>query len=78
MVPMINTAEEATYVVSACKFPPLGSRGQGSPFAGSAFSLTTPEYIKYANDHLITIVQIETRQAIENIEAIVQVPGVGE
>ena len=78
MVPMINTAEEARYVVSASKFPPLGARGQGSPFTASAFGITTPEYIKSANDSLLTIVQIETRQAVENIEAIVQVSGIGE
>jgi 4-hydroxy-2-oxoheptanedioate aldolase len=78
MVPMINTAEEARYVLSSSKFPPLGVRGQGSPFTASAFGITTPEYIRCANDNLLTIVQIETRQAVENIEDIVQVPGIGE
>jgi hypothetical protein len=78
MVPMVNTAEEARFIVSASKFPPLGIRGQGSPFSSWSSSLVTPEYVQRANESLLTIVQIETLQAVQNVDAIAAVDGVGE
>ncbi|TYJ56731.1 hypothetical protein B9479_002501 [Cryptococcus floricola] len=76
MVPMINTAEEAAEVVKFSKFPPQGLRGQGSPFPGIAHGLTLPEYMKSANETILTIVQIETREGVKNVDAIAAVPGV--
>ncbi|ODO01984.1 2,4-dihydroxyhept-2-ene-1,7-dioic acid aldolase [Cryptococcus wingfieldii CBS 7118] len=67
MVPMINTAEEAAEVVKFSKFPPQGLRGQG---------LTLPEYMKSANETILTIVQIETSEGVKNVDAIAAVPGV--
>ncbi|MCJ1301863.1 hypothetical protein MMC08_004664 [Hypocenomyce scalaris] len=77
LVPMINTAAEARSVVSFAKFPPVGVRGQGSPFACLEQGLATPsEYVAKANESLITMVQIETVAAVNNIEEICQVDGV--
>ncbi|RXK38685.1 hypothetical protein M231_03995 [Tremella mesenterica] len=76
MVPQINTAEEAASVVKLSKFPPLGLRGQGSPFSAAAHGLTTPEYLKSANDTLITMIQIETLEGLKNVKEIAAVPGV--
>lgn len=78
MIPQINTAEEAAQVVRYSKFPPQGLRGQGSAFPAIAHGLTIPEYMKTANQTLLTCVQIETVAGLENVEAICQVPGVGE
>jgi 2-keto-3-deoxy-L-rhamnonate aldolase RhmA len=75
---MINTAEEAAAVVTYSKFPPLGLRGQGSAFPAIGHGLTTPEYMKTANETLLTILQIESKQGVENVDAIAAVPGVGE
>lgn len=77
MIPMVNTPAEAEFIVKASKFPPMGVRGQGSPFSSWSSSLTTPEYVKMANENLLTIVQIETEEAVNNSEAIAAVPGVG-
>ena len=78
MVPQVNNAEEAESVVRYSKFPPLGLRGQGSAFPAIAHGLTTPEYMKSANETLLTCVQIETREGLDNVDAIAAVPGVGE
>lgn len=78
MVPMINTAKEAAAVVTYSKFPPYGLRGQGSAFPAIGHGLTTPEYMKTANETILTIVQIETKQGVENVEEIAAVPGIGE
>jgi hypothetical protein len=74
---MINTAEEAEAVVTYSKFPPLGLRGQGSAFPAIGHGLTTPEYMKTANETLLTILQIESKQGVDNVDAIAAVPGVG-
>jgi 2-keto-3-deoxy-L-rhamnonate aldolase RhmA len=78
MVPQINTAAEAAEVVRLAKFPPLGARGQGSPFAALAHGVPTPQYLKQANDTLITMIQIETVEGLKNVRQIAAVPGVGE
>ena len=74
---MINTAEEAENVVRYAKFPPQGLRGQGSAFPAIGHGLTTPEYMRSANQTILTIVQIETKQGVENVEEIAAVPGIG-
>jgi 4-hydroxy-2-oxoheptanedioate aldolase len=76
MVPQVNTAEEAQQVVQSSKFPGQGVRGQGSAFPAIAHGLTTPEYMKSANETIVTMIQIETRAGVENVEAICAVPGV--
>ncbi|KAI5364908.1 Putative hpcH/HpaI aldolase/citrate lyase domain, pyruvate kinase-like domain superfamily [Septoria linicola] len=76
MVPQINTAEEAAQVVASSKFPPQGLRGQGSAFAAIGHGLATPQYMQSANETIITMIQIETRQGLENVDAIAATPGV--
>lgn len=70
--------EEAQRIVAAAKFPPQGQRGLGSPFAMERFrpvpSMT--QYLQQANGSLLTMVQIETREALEAVEQIAAVPGI--
>lgn len=75
LAPLINTPEEAHDVVRFSRYPPDGERGVGgsSPFIG--FGTTRAEYTREANSHILVAIQIETRQAVENIEAILDVPG---
>ncbi|KAL9480223.1 hypothetical protein ACSS6W_005009 [Trichoderma asperelloides] len=76
MVPQINNAEEARQIVQSSKFPPQGVRGQGSAFPAIGHGLTTPEYMMSANETILTMIQIETRAGVENVDAIAAVPGV--
>lgn len=76
MVPQINTADEARQVVASSKFPPQGVRGQGSAFPAIGHGLTTPEYMVSANETILTMIQIETRAGVENVDEICAVPGV--
>ena len=76
MVPSVNTREQAIAAVQACKYPPLGVRGiAGSPRA-AGFGRDTASYLKRANDEILVIVQVETPQAVENLDEIGKVPGV--
>lgn len=73
-VPQIRTAEEVAEVVSTCRYPPVGTRGIG-PTRASNYFLDFEDYHAHANDEIAVIVQIETREAVENLEAILAVPG---
>jgi 4-hydroxy-2-oxoheptanedioate aldolase len=73
VVPLLYTVEDARKLVDSAKFPPRGKRGFGSPFSMGAFDksgdLSGFEYMNAANDNLLTIVQIETKEAFENVSS---------
>ncbi len=76
IAPMINTREEAERVVAWSKFPPLGQRSYGSAFAGLAFDQSMPEYLQAANTQTLAIIQIESKAALGNLDAMFSVPGI--
>lgn len=71
IVPLLTSVEDAKRLVQSAKFPPYGRRGFGSPFSMGAFDIkgdmTGLEYMQNANDNLLTIVQIETKEALESV-----------
>lgn len=70
IVPLLSTVDDARSLVKAAKFPPAGQRGFGSPFAMEKFGgVTQTEYLQQANESLLTIVQIETQDALNNVMA---------
>lgn len=77
--PMINTPEEAESLVQACKYPPRGIRSFG-PIRAKYYAGGTAhgggDYHHFANDETLVIPQIETREAIKNLNEILQVPGI--
>lgn len=77
-MPLLRTADEAKELVQSAKFPPVGRRGFGSPMAMERFSPmpTFTEYLQQANDALVTIVQIETREALDSVDEIAAVDGI--
>ncbi|MGE0052751.1 MAG: HpcH/HpaI aldolase/citrate lyase family protein [Hyphomicrobium sp.] len=72
IVPMIDTAEDAARLVQAAKFPPLGGRSFG-PYRGKF--LIEGDYVEAANAWTIACGQIETKRAVENVDAICAVEG---
>lgn len=76
IAPMVNTRAEAEQFVTWAKFPPQGQRSFVSFYAGLAFDVTFGEYLKVANDQTLTIVQIEHKSALDNLDGIFSVPGV--
>ena len=70
--PMISTARDASDLVSACRYPPEGSRSFG-PARGLLYG--GADYLDGANRELLVLAMIETREGLDNIEAILAVPG---
>ena len=75
VAPLLESAEDAKRLVRSAKFPPVGNRGFGSPFAMERFgNISMTEYLQQSNDSLVTIVQIETKEALANVKLLFQYP----
>ena len=75
IVPMVCTPEEAEQAVASVHYPPTGKRGVGLARAqGYGFGFDT--YRKKLADDAIVLVQIEHYRGVENLEAIMNTPGV--
>jgi 4-hydroxy-2-oxoheptanedioate aldolase len=77
--PMINTPEEAEKLVAACKYRPRGFRSFGpirAKYYGGGGTHGGGDYHEFADEETLVIPQIETREAIENLDDILQVPGI--
>jgi 2-keto-3-deoxy-L-rhamnonate aldolase RhmA len=77
VVPMVNTREDAEQAVAAAKYPPEGIRGWGPFRAQYQWRTSLFDYSRRANDEVDVWVLIEHPRAIENLDAILQVKGLG-
>ena len=73
--PTINNAIEARYAVSCTKYAPEGIRPAGVERANGYLENFGP-YIKNANEQIMAILMIETKEGCENIEEIMSVKGI--
>jgi 2-keto-3-deoxy-L-rhamnonate aldolase RhmA len=78
MIPHVSTAEKARQLVQAVKFPPVGDRGIDNAGFDSDYRINPDNvaYTEWANRETFLVVQIETPEAVENVEEIAGVPGV--
>lgn len=72
IVPMVNSADEARAAVWAARYPPQGGRSIGVGLVGHLGK----DYLDRANDEIFLAVQIETAQALAQVEEILSVEGV--
>jgi 4-hydroxy-2-oxoheptanedioate aldolase len=70
--PMVNSADQARALVAAGRYPPLGGRSAG-PFRASHYAGS--DYVQSANDEILLLAMIETREAVANLDAILAVEG---
>ena len=75
IIPMVKTAEEAENAVREAKYPPRGARGYGYSRA-NMHGIDFDRYIQTANDDIAMIMQIEHKDAIANLDSILDVPDV--
>ena len=74
IVPLVNNRAEALAAISACRYPPGGTRSFG-PIRAALYG--GRDYAAQANDEIACIAMIETKEGIENLESIVTTPGLG-
>jgi 4-hydroxy-2-oxoheptanedioate aldolase len=76
IAPMINTVADAEALVAASKYPPIGGRSWGPALALDLWGSQMGDYLAAANELCLTIAMIETVEARENLQAILDVPGI--
>ncbi len=77
IAPMINTAADARAFAASAKYPPVGERSWGPHRVTALAGLPDQSvYLREANDHVITLAMIETRTALDNLDAIIDTAGI--
>jgi 4-hydroxy-2-oxoheptanedioate aldolase len=77
IAPMINTVDDARAFVAAAKYPPLGERSWGPHRATALAGIADQKnYLREANGWILTFAMIETRAALDNVDAIAAVAGI--
>ena len=77
IIPMVNTAEEAKAAVQACRYPLKGIRGCGVRRANRYGQTAFSDYLKVSETEPMVIIQIETMEAVNNLDEILKVQGLG-
>jgi 4-hydroxy-2-oxoheptanedioate aldolase len=72
IVPLVNNAAEAAAAVAACRYPPVGIRSNGPV---RAIHYGGADYVANANEEILVMAMIETRDGLANLDAICATPG---
>jgi len=75
LIPFVQNAEEAKAAVAACRYPPRGVRGITVSGRGARYG-RVKDYLKRADEEICVLVQVETGEALAQLEAIAAVDGV--
>jgi 2-keto-3-deoxy-L-rhamnonate aldolase RhmA len=75
ILPRAYSAREAADFVSACRYPPLGTRGFGPRRPMQYGRLAQQEYLKQANRDVFVVVQVETVELLKEIDDVLKIEG---
>src|SRR5256712_3086059 len=75
LVPYVSSAQEAAAAVSYMRYPPKGVRGVAGTTRATRFG-RIKDYAQRAYEEICLLVQVETQQALDNIETICAIDGV--
>lgn len=77
IIPRVNNAQQVRDIVSWMRYPPQGIRGYADTAAQTDFQPVTPrEFVEAGNTENLCVIQIERREAIDNLDEMLAVPGV--
>jgi 2-keto-3-deoxy-L-rhamnonate aldolase RhmA len=75
IAPQVRTAEEARAFVSACRYPPMGTRGYGPRRPSNYGRNGGIDYLEDANRRIFVVIQIETASAVDEFDEILKIEG---
>lgn len=75
LLPYVQNADEARQAVEATRYPPHGIRGVTGSGRAAKFG-RVKDYLTKANEEICVLVQVETREALAEIDRIAAVPGI--
>jgi 4-hydroxy-2-oxoheptanedioate aldolase len=78
MMPGIRNADEVKRLVEAVRYPPVGKRGLASVRANDYLLGPMPaeEYLRFSNEQIMVLPQIELMEAVKNLDSLLHVEGV--
>ncbi len=76
LIPMVESAQQAAELVSACHYPPQGVRGVGTVLARAAQWGRHKDYLARANEEVCLLLQVESKAGLEALDEIVNTDGV--
>jgi 4-hydroxy-2-oxoheptanedioate aldolase len=77
IAPMVNSAEDARRFAAAMKYPPLGERSWGPTYANPRAGGPDPKsWLRDGNARTVSFAMIETRTALDALDAILDTPGI--
>src|SRR5438105_5813174 len=76
VVPMVNTRAEAEAAVSACRYPPRGTRSVGGSVHALNFAASPVDYFSRADEELLVVLQCEHIAAVNHADEVFSVPGI--
>lgn len=76
MFPRIEQPSEAQFTVDCMYYPPRGVRGMAKQVRATGFGRNADEYLTNLDKFLVNIIQIETLEALKNVDGIAAIPGV--
>jgi 4-hydroxy-2-oxoheptanedioate aldolase len=76
IAPMINSAADAKLFAAAIRYVPIGERSFGPGYAAGLYKLSVNEYLESIDACSAALVQIETREAYNNLDDILEVDGI--
>ncbi|GJM05286.1 MAG: 2-keto-3-deoxy-L-rhamnonate aldolase [marine bacterium B5-7] len=75
IVPQVHNSDQAAKIIKHCKYAPTGDRGIGIGRAHK-YGMDFEHYLEHANNETAVILQAESREAVDNINEIVNLPGI--
>ena len=76
IAPMINTQDDAVNFAKAAKYPKVGSRSFEPSCAAQLYDLSIKDYLTAAQSNTLSLAQIETKEAYDNLDDILGVEGI--
>ena len=73
--PQIASREEAEAAVQTVRYTPTGQRGYGPTYAALRWGLTNLDYLRAANDAVLSVVLIESPAGVDALDDILAVDG---
>lgn len=76
LIPMVESAEQAEFMVKATRYPPEGIRGVGAALARASRWNNIPDYLQTADEQICVLVQVESKKGLDNLDEILKVDGI--
>lgn len=77
MTPRVSSVEQVRQLMQYAKYPPLGERGFSRLAAHVNFAeIDFHDYVQWANDNIVNLIQIESKEGVENLADMLAVPGI--